>query len=437
VADTSVTRLLRGAARRLGLRDSKPPHHEAELSHARRYWDDKATLTLSDLVKPGETKASGRVNYIALTDFRAAIGPLWMEYRDRIVLIAETTIARMIGKGRTFIPIAATYEPDDIDTWLLLCPDLAEGEASAHADMIAERIGEKLVGAHFLGQDPPLPKAAMLDLTGVVGPNGEIDLQALKTAVAKSRSAQASAAAEQRSGAAPRLHANAVLRSAWTMETETENSFFLRPVSVTGDELISAQASVWPESVVHKLLETAGRLVTQMAQAGLRAKLAVPIPYALLYTPVAAQVREAIAAMPKQARLHHLRLEITRIPNAAPSQQLAALREIFRPTVCQVAFLVDAFAPCDGVFDLDNIVIGADLTTERGWDEADLRIALAALRDGALHCPSYVLGLRNREHVRMAISSGIHEIGGQSIAGDSDALPDKLRVIPRAALLTP
>ena len=57
-------------------------------------------MTLAELLRGTETKASGRVQLLTLADFRAHIGGLWDTYGDKIVLIAESTIARMIEEFR-------------------------------------------------------------------------------------------------------------------------------------------------------------------------------------------------------------------------------------------------------------------------------------------------------------------------------------------------
>jgi len=98
----------------------------AELQ-ARVYWDDGVTLTLSNLAQETETRASGRVQVISLADFRAAIGELWEKYQNKILIIAESTIGRMIGKGNTYIPQGE-------DTWLLLFPGLSSDKAQQRAD---------------------------------------------------------------------------------------------------------------------------------------------------------------------------------------------------------------------------------------------------------------------------------------------------------------
>ena len=150
---------------------------------ARVYWDDSVALTLSNLVQETETRASGRVQVISLADFREAVGELWEKYQSRILLIAESTISRMIGKGNTFIPQGE-------DAWLLLFMGLPNDKAQDRADTIAATIGEKLVGAQFTAHELPLPQASKLDLTGALNADGSFNLEAVKQAISRVRKTQ-------------------------------------------------------------------------------------------------------------------------------------------------------------------------------------------------------------------------------------------------------
>src|SRR4051812_13027576 len=144
----------------------------------RGYWDHDVELTLAKLVHEAETRASGRVQLLSLASFRDDIGELWDQYRDRILLIAETTIGRRIGRGNTFIM-------QDEETWLLLFPGLDEHEALRRADDIARKIGEKLIGARFAPENARLPEMTKLDLA--VGANGKVSAEAMRAAVARTK----------------------------------------------------------------------------------------------------------------------------------------------------------------------------------------------------------------------------------------------------------
>jgi len=424
------------------LKRGSTQHEDQEaLSHTRRYWNDSSAVTLlADLARDGETKASGRVQLISLADFRESIGPLWEKYEERILVIAETTIARMIGKGRTFIPMKDKDESERaVDTWLLLLPDLELDAARDHAAAIAAKIGEKLAGAQFAAEEAPLPQSATLDLTGAMNTDGSLNRQVLRTAVGRARRSQTNAAHApvNAPGEPRRLQASAMLRPAWCVDTEMEDTFLLRPKSTMGQDLVADSTAPFPEIVATNLCAAAARQLEEMGRKGLRARLALPIPYAMFYAPIAATLRDSIMAMPKQLRLLHLRLEIVRVPAAISVDRLAVLRELFRPAVREVAFLVDAFASRSDVYALDQIVIGADLSAARGWDEAELRAALTRMADAAADRHTYVVGLRNAAHVRIAFTAGIDEIGGESLSVDIAQLPDQLRLIPRATVTAP
>jgi len=418
-------------------------HEESENRHAiaqtRRYWDEGAALTLVDIVREGETKASGKVQYISLNDFRTSVGDLWNQYQDHILLIAETTIARMLGRGRLFIPVPkAADQPPGTDTWLLLMPDLDPDAAAEHAEAIARRLGEKLLGERFTEHAPAMPTAAQLDLTGVMSADGSLNLDALRSAVNRARTAQAAVVATAATPVTATSQSSTVMiRPAWRTATEMEDSYFLRPISARGEDVTADPAVPFPEAAAIAACSTAARLLDTISRTNLRAMIALPLPYPLLYSPAAQNLRKAIDRMPSKLRLLHLRVEIVRTPPQVLADQLVGLREIFRSAVRDVAFSVDAFAPHSDVFALKHISIGTDLSCARSWDETDLRKALGQLRADAAGRHTYVLGLRSSAHARIAVSCGIDEIGGISISKDITSLPGQLRVIPQTAIIAP
>jgi len=203
----------------------------------RAYWDD-----LRDLVHETETKASDRVQGISLIDFRHSVGDLWRKYKDRIILISDSTIARMIGRETTYI------EQDD-DTLILLFPGLSETIAQELTDSIATAIGDKFIGAKFALHVLPFPSTAKLNISKAINLDGSVSVETLKSEVARARAAQGTSSSgheikpfaspfpKQRSRTTESERARAVttkikpmLIPAWSADTECVDSFFLPSV---------------------------------------------------------------------------------------------------------------------------------------------------------------------------------------------------------------
>lgn len=417
----------------------------------RVYWDDGVPLALTDLVQEAETRASGRVQVITLAEFRAAIGELWDKYERRILLIADSTISRMIGRGNTYIP-------QEKDTWLLLFPALSEQDALKRADAIAARIGEKLVGAQFTELPPPLPQASKLDLNGALNADGSLNLDRLKSAVESVRQAAGAAPGLAKSAAKkpakparpaapgpaapaapqPKSEASQLtvsFRPAWTAETQAVDSFFFRAVRSDGAEVFGPGVPPPAGATLLDILGLATRTFTDMCERGLRATLAVPIPFGALHGAQLAEIQRMISGLPQRDRLMHLRLEITNVPLRAGAETLVPVRELFRPYVREVAFLLDPFQLADQVLALDHIMAGVEIA--RGVRRSDDEIfqALLVFRQRAGRRPTYALGLSSRLQVAHAITAGITQIGGAGIVGDMKKLPDQVSVIRRQDLL--
>lgn len=414
----------------------------ADLHGARVYWDENVALTLTDLVQEAETRASGRVQIISLAEFRAAIEDLWDKYESRILLIAESTISRMIGRGNTFIP-------QHRDTWLLLFPALSEADALARADAIAAKIGEKLVGARFTETPPPLPEAAKLDLNGVLNADGSLNLERVKSAVQSARQAShmgirspkstppvaktpSRLTAQQNSEAAKLA---TIYRPAWTAETQSVNSFFFRATKADGSDIFAASGPHPNDATVLELLAIASRTFSEMCGRGMRATLTFPVPYPALVGAHVADIQRAISGLPQRDRLLHLRLEITHLPVCAGADSLVPIRELFRPYVREVAFLLDLFQVSDQVLALDHIMVGVDIP--RGVRRTDDEIfqSLLVFRQRAGRRPTYALGLSSRSLVAQAVSAGVAEVGGPAVTDEIKRLPDQVAVIRRQDLL--
>lgn len=421
-----------------------------DIHPARVYWDDGVPLALNDLVQQSVTRASGRVQVITLAEFRASIGELWDRYEPRILIIAESTISRMIGRGNTYIPQSK-------DTWLLLFPALEEPEALNRADAIAARIGEKLVGASFSESPPPLPEASKLDLSGALNADGTLNLERVKAAVENVRQASArgfipAKATPARAGAAPpKLIAakSAPLpvekseaaqfaisfRPAWNNETQSVSSFFFRATRSDGTDVFAPNGACPNDATVLELLGLAAHAFSEMCEQGLRAVLTIPVPFPALQGPHIGEIQRIIAGLPQRERLLHLRLEVTHIPQRTGADILVPIRERFRPYIREVAFLLDAFQLSEQILALDHITVGTEILRSSRRSDDEVFQAMLLFRQRAARRPTYVLGLSSRLQVAHAVTAGIGEVGGTGVAAEMKKLPDHVTVIRRQDLL--
>jgi hypothetical protein len=413
------------------LRGSLPGGDRRLIAARRRYWDDSVALTLADLVRTSETKASGQVQLLSLADFRSQLGRLWDAYAARILLIAETTIARMIGRGHTFIP-------QGDDTWLLLFPGMDTADAIARAEAIAAKLGEKLLGAQFTPEEPPLPRTALLDLSGVMQPDGSIDLTALHAAVVRARTAQKpkAAPAPRPRPEAPRHDARLLLRPAWSADSRLVDTFALRALGPLGEDLVADPGAAFTPAVAADLMAAAEALLAEMDARKLRARLVLALPHTL----VAGghdNIRKLILSMPQRLRLMHLRLDVVRLPPRPTLDGLVALRESFRPLVREFGVAVDLFAALHTVFALDHVVFTGDAALAQGWDDTQLGEALRAFRQKAGAQRIAVVGLRSRAQVDAAVAAGVDEVAGPGLMPDLTHLPERLMPLPPAPFGTP
>lgn len=402
-------------------------------------WDDGLELSLGQIAADIETKASGRVQVITLAHLRHSLGEHWEKYRPNILLIAETTIGRKLGKGNTFIP-------QDEDSWLLLMPSLSESEAEARADEIAAVLGEKLVGERFTEKEPPMPQSAKVDLTGAMRRDGTLDLEALRQSVKKARLGLAARDAKRAVAILNRSPAEEqpldavsapahsrfseltlTYRPAWSADTESIDTFNLRAFDHSAEIVYGrpdvAASEVLNDPTVADIAKAALGAFALMVKSGLRAKFVLPVPYSITRRRVGVALFRAIAALPQRDRLMHLRVEFTGLPPGVAPDHLVELRETFRGRVREVAFLMDLFDYRDSVFALENVVIGAEAIREKFSDDQAFRAAMVTFRRKAGSRRAYIMGLRTRDMVGAAVSSGFDEVSGIGLVDDTQHLP--------------
>jgi len=415
---------------------------QQELARARVYWDDSVSLTLTSLVQETETRASGRVQVLSLVDFRDAVGDLWDKYQDKILIIAESTIARMIGRGNTFIPQGE-------DAWLLLFPGLDEDKAEQRTDAIASAIGKKLVGAQFTSHELPLPAAAKLDLNGAFNADGSLNMDAIRTAISKVRQTQIARVVAQRAKPTPprapistlqrstATQLKPLFRSAWCAETQNIDTFFFRAFNDSGVNIYDPDAPPVGDATIVDLTKNAAALFTALCDSGLQAKMAIPVPLATLQGPALPEIQRIIAGLPQRDRLMRLRLEVVRIPDSVTPEMLVPIREIFRPFVREVAFMVDLVAPNPQVLVLDHIMLGVDLGSKTTRSDEDVFQEMLMFRQRAGRRATYILGLHSRGHLIHALRAGFSEIGGPALHEDTRRLPLHITHMTREDLLAP
>lgn len=406
-------------------------------------WNDESLeLTLGSLLTNQESKSLGTVQAITLADFRDSVGGLWEQYEKNILLIAETTIDRSLGKGQTVIQ-------QDSETWLLVTPDLTPAEAERFAANIASSIGEKLIGARFETEEDtdPTPETGMVDLIDALDSDGSINRAAIQNAVANARAAIAAKKARR---IRERIKSNDVKSAqtkpeakdrerltgaekglklsywpCWTAESQSIDTFVCRPIGQDGRspferedlELISANAIA---------VARAGAVaLNSMVKDGVRAKLVVPIPLAALLSTAQRQIIQALEKLQEKQRFLYLRPEIVRIPHSVSTSALLTGRDVLRPLARDVGVLTDLFQPNKAVLSVSGMIIGCDAGKQVTTSASDLQTALTAFKTSVQPRSSYVIGLSDSAAVKHAANIGFSEVGGP-------ALRDRLRRTPQS-----
>ncbi|MHB1204609.1 MAG: hypothetical protein ACYCZX_03500 [Rhodospirillaceae bacterium] len=433
---------------------------------ARVYWDDDITLTLGNLVSETETRASGKVQVITLAAFRDSIGELWERYKDRITIIAETSIARRIGKGNTFIAL-------EDDSWLLLFARSAEPEAQARADAIAAAIGQKLMGARFTLEEMPLPGTAKLGLADILNDDGSINLGAVRAEVGKIKTAERAAylahipksAARagktkeppRKTGRIPVVRARAVpgmpaapappppedpsqigelilmFRPAWSAESQSVNTFHLRAYTAEGLCVTDDDAAKLNSATALDLVRAGVAAFTALRTSEAPLHFVLPMPVSAFSITGLVDAQKLIAAIPREDRIGHLRLDLRRLPRATP-EKLVALRELFRSYVQGVSFPINPFTAADTMLSIDHVTFTADVSRETGCTDQEMFDALMMLKNRAGVRPLAVTGLRKRSHLARAVAAGVAEVSGPALMDDVKTLPERAQRLPRESL---
>ena len=404
--------------------------------------DDDLELKLSTLLADKASKSYGTVQAITLTEFKDDLGDLWIQHEKNILLIAETTIDRMIYKGQTAIR-------EDELTWLLVTPDLSPEDAERFANGIAESIGEKLLGARF---DPDeeadtTPATGMVDLSGALDENGSIDRSAVQHAVAKARAVIAArdslkkrnrkktivskADKKTRPAITPANESHVVPTDTvsaetgiklvywpmWSSDSQSIDTFVCRPICEDGSNPFEREDSSQVAANAVAVARAGIVALNGMIKDSVRAKFVLPLPLAPLLAPAQRQILQALEKLSDAHRFLYLRAEIVAIPSSVSTASVLTARDLLRPMARDVSVMTSLTSPNKAVLAASKVMIGCDVGLESEIGREKVVEKLQHLREALKERPAYVLGLPDEETVKAAVAMKYAELGGAGLHG--------------------
>ncbi|NKB45298.1 MAG: hypothetical protein GKS03_13580 [Alphaproteobacteria bacterium] len=418
-----------------------PGHDDITDSDNPKAWDDDGLeLKLGTLLADKASKSYGTVQAITLTEFQDDLGKLWKSHEKNILLIAETTIDRMINKGHTAIR-------EDELTWLLVTPDLSIGEAEKFAKIIAESIGEKLMGARFdPDEDPdPTPTTGMVDLSDALAEDGSIDRSAMQQAVAKARAVIAAKDGKTRRNRKKTIdskvdnkkrevgtpaddnrtrHTGVTSAEAgiklvywpmWASDSQSIDTFVCRAICEDGESPFERQD---PSQVAANAVAVARAGIVAlngMIKDGVRAKFVLPLPLAPLLAPAQRQILQALEKLEDAHRFLYLRTEIVAIPRSVSTASILTARDLLLPVARDVSVVTSLMSPNNAVLAASKVMIGCDAGAAPLINTEKIAEELHHFKKALKKRPTYVLGLPDADTVKAAVSNNYAEIGGPGL----------------------
>lgn len=416
--------------------------------------NDDLTLSYASLLADKESKSYGTVQLVTLTQFRQELGPIWDQYEKNILLIAETTIDRMLSKAQTAIR-------EDEETWLLITPDLTPEDAERFAERIAAAIGEKLVGARFEATDVPdgdaTPLTGTLDITTAMTPEGRLDRSMINRAIANAQAvlvarAQAKRAEaemsergdekEKRSKASAASNETEFVTAeeglklrywpAWSADAQSIDTFFCRPVGAAPGDPLSREDPRQTAANAVAVARGCAVALNGMVNDSVRAKLVTPIPYLALMSSAQRAILQAFQKLHESHRFLYLRLEITHVPAVVTLPTLLTARDLLLPIARDIGILTDLATPNRVVLSASRVMIGADASSTSG----DRMTALEQFRAACQGRPCYVVGLETGQELKTAVYADYNEIGGPVVQDVLKRRPEKTTPMLRDSLLS-
>ena len=174
--------------------------------------------------------------------------------------------------------------------------------------------------------------------------------------------------------------------------------------SIAGESVFDDPGPTLNETTAIDVVRAGLDAYAAMRRAKLRAKFMLPLPASALSTRSLSEVQRWITEVPREERLLTLRLVFSRIPTRATTEQLIALREVFRPYAREVVFPVNPFAPLDPAAALEHIVALADVTSAVDCSDDAFSDLMTRFKSRGGNRVTCVLGLRRRSHLVQALA---------------------------------
>ena len=421
-------------------------------------WNDDLDLTLNSLLSNKDSKSYGTVQAITLSDFRESIGDLWDQHQEKVLLIADTTIDRMLGKGQTVIR-------QDEETWLLVTPDLTPGAAESFAKTIATTVGEKLIGSRFEDAEDvdPTPQTGAIDVSEAIGESGSIDRTAMQQAVQAAKAVIAARAGrekqrrsqqfqktrtstseDEKASGRPAGSPSQVVRDeditlafhpAWSADAQAIDTFICRPISTIGGDPYGRDNPLQVAANSLVVMRAATIALQGMIEDSVRAKLVVPIPLSTVLSPAQNKIVNTLMKLEESHRFLYLRPEIVNVPAKTPPKDVLTARDILMPIGRGVAVSTQLVEPNSAVLAAGKVMLGFQAPVGENAGRIDLLDALRQVHSIAGNRPTYVLGLPDRKIIAEAAAIGFDEIGGAGLAAPLRERPQATSPLSRTHIL--
>jgi GGDEF domain-containing protein len=423
-------------------------------------WNDDLDLTLKSLLSDKESKSYGTVQAITLSDFRDSIGELWDRHQDKVLLIADTTIERMLDKGQTAIR-------QDEETWLLVTPDLTPAAAESFAKTIATTIGEKLIGSRFEETEDvdPTPQTGLIDFSETLNEDGSINRDAMRHAVQAAKAVIAARAGREKQRRSREHHKTSKGESAqenkpespsgtskqavreeqitlkfhpaWSADSQAIDTFVCRPVSSTEGDPYLRENPLQVAANALAVMRAATIALQGLIQDSLRAKLVVPVPLSAVLSPAQNKIVNTLMKLEESHRFLYLRPEIVNVPAKTPPKDVLTARDIMMPVGRGIAVTTNLMEPNRAVMAAGKVILGFQAPQNGNVTYGDLEEALRRVHHTAGNRSTCVLGLPDRKIIAAAASIGFDEIGGKGLSPVLTERPKATSPLSRSQILAP